>query len=119
MVGMVMLSNLVLAQEKLDKLFTQTTPVQRAEFQTKKMQEKLNLNADQKTKMYDLNLKYAQKMQDAYKSESGKMQRLRKMKEIGEAKDGEVKTILTDSQYKIYEQNKESIMKATTEELTK
>jgi Spy/CpxP family protein refolding chaperone len=99
---LIALTTSVQAQEKLEKLFAETTPEQRAKLQTGMMQEKLSLTEDQKTQVYDINLKYAQKLEDAYNAGGSKVKRLRNMKAVSEEKDGQLKTVLTGNQFDLY-----------------
>ncbi|HEY9046444.1 MAG TPA: hypothetical protein VIN08_11135 [Ohtaekwangia sp.] len=111
------LSLSVQAQDKLDKLFSETTPEQRAQLQTDNMQEKLQLSDEQKTKVYAINLKYAQKMEDTYRAGGGKLQRLRSMKVVANEKDGELKNVLNKEQYKLYETYKDEMKENVKEKV--
>lgn len=107
--GVISLSTPVLAQEKLDKLYAETTPQERAERQTANMQNKLNLREDQRSHVYDINFTYAQKMEATYKAGGSKMQRLRNMKAVATEKDAELKNVLDAGQYEIYQKYKEEM----------
>lgn len=101
--------NMACAQEKLDEFMTDTTPEERAQMQTDYMKESLALTEDQVPQVHEVNLKYSRKMQDAYNSGGGKLQKLKKMKTIGQEKDKEIKRVLTSAQYATYEKNKEAM----------
>lgn len=101
--------------EKLDKLYAETTPQERAELQTERMTEKLSLNESQKTQVYDLNLRYAEKMQQTYTGGGGKLQRLKQMRAISQEKDQELKKVLTPEQYALYEKHREEMKEAMRE----
>jgi hypothetical protein len=88
---------------------TETTPEERAELQTEYMAENLALTAEQKPAVQAINLKYAQKIDVVYKTETAKLQRFRKMKSVTEEKDRELKKALTSEQYAQYEKNKEEM----------
>lgn len=107
--GVILISAAAVAQEKLDKLYADTTPQERATRQTDKMQDKLNLREDQKARIYDINFKYAQKMEATYKAGGSKMQRLRNMKAVATEKDAELKNILDAAQYETYQKYKEEM----------
>ena len=62
------MGNFAYSQEKLDEFMTETTPEERAQFQTDYMKENLSLTGDQETKVHDVNVKYAEKMQEAYEA---------------------------------------------------
>ena len=57
------MGNFGYSQEKLNEFMTETTPEERAQFQTDYMKERLSLKGDQETKVHDINIKYAEKMQ--------------------------------------------------------
>jgi hypothetical protein len=101
--------NTACAQEKLDEFMTDTTPEERAQMQTDYMKENLTLTEDQVPRVHEVNLKYSQKMQDAYNSGGGKLQKLKKMKGINQEKDKEIKRVLTSSQYATYEKHREEM----------
>lgn len=101
--------NTAVAQEKLEKLMKETTPVERAEMQTENMAKTLSLTAEQKEKTAEVNLKYAHRMQTAYDSGAGRLDRLKKMKVVGEEKDNELKKIFTPEQYAKYQKNREEM----------
>ncbi|MDR6941675.1 hypothetical protein [Mucilaginibacter pocheonensis] len=79
------------------------TPEQRAAFQTSMMKSKLNLDSDQVSKVHVINLKYAQKFEPIFKSDDSRFSRFRQAKTLQKAKDAELKTVFTASQYKQYQ----------------
>jgi len=91
----------VSAQADLQKL-KESTPQQRADFQTKLMKAKLNLNQDQLTKVSSVNLKYAQKFEPVLKSDENRFSKMRQAKALMEQKDKELQIIFTKSQYTQY-----------------
>src|SRR5687767_12852434 len=97
------IANLLQAQEKIGKVMRETTPEKRAEVQTNHMKERLALAEEQVPRIYDLNLKYARKMQNAYDSATAKLQLAKQMKSIRDQKDMELKAMLTPGQYESYE----------------
>ena len=99
------------SQEKLDEFITETTPEERAQFQTDYMNESLSLKDDQRAKVHDINIKYAEKMQEAYEAPTKKQQKLQSMKRINAEKEAELKLILSADQYATYEKNKEEMKK--------
>ncbi len=105
----ILLSQTALAQSRMDKLMTNTTPEERAELQTKNMQESLSLSDQQYQLVHDLNLKYARRMQSIYNNDGGKLQKLKSMKATSEEKDRELKGILDSRQYKLYKDQKEEM----------
>lgn len=97
------------AQNKLDEFMSDSTPEERAQMQTNYMKESLTLTNEQVPRIEEINLKYSRKMQDAYNSGGGKLQRLKKMKSISQEKDKEMKGALNPTQYATYEKNKEAM----------
>ncbi len=79
-----------------------------AKRQTEQMVSNLSLNDDQKSKVEAINLKYAQQQQAAFQSSNDDRQaRMDEMKKMQEAKDTELKGILTSDQYTKYQQNQQ------------
>lgn len=104
-------------QNKLDKLFAETTPEQRAGLLTQKMTEKLVLTDDQRSLIYDVNLTYARKVESAYTSSGTKLKRVKNMKAVSKEKDGELKKIMTEDQYKSYLKYKEELKEMIKEKV--
>ena len=103
------------SQEKLDEFMTETTPEERAQFQTDYMKESLSLKGDQEKKVHDVNVKYAEKMQEVYEAPTSDEQKVKSMKRINGEKEAELKLILKPDQYATYEKNK-AAMKETGKE---
>jgi hypothetical protein len=80
---------------------------ERAKAQTEKMKETLTLNDTLYQAVYDINLKYAKKMNEAAKKREIKRSELEKGKSMQEDKEKELKSILTDEQYKKYQDTKD------------
>ncbi len=78
---------------------------------TEWMKTNLQLTDEQLPKIQDINLKYANKADELRSMSGGKRQKLQKLKSDGHAKDGELKTVLTQDQYKIYESKKAELQK--------
>src|SRR5262249_235876 len=89
------------ASAQLAKL-KNTTPEQRAEVQTAFMKSKLGLTADQETKVADINLRYAQKMDPIIKGASGLLMKRRQMQEVNGEKEAELKQALSAEQFQKY-----------------
>ncbi len=106
------------AQDGMGKL-KNSTPEQRAAYQTKLMTEKLNLNAGQAKKVEDINLKYAEKFQPIIKSSGSRMSKIKQAKALQEQKDTELQTVFTKDQfdqYQAFEQELKSKMMARMKE---
>jgi len=70
--------------------------------QTETMKTKLALTPDQTPKIAAINLKYAQQMDPIIKSSEGPMVKMRQMRPISEAKDSELKGVLSSDQFQKY-----------------
>ena len=80
-------------------------PEKMAEKQTSKMVEKLALDQTQAAKVQAINLTYAKKMHEAREEHKEARDAMRKIGDaIHSEKSAEMKTILTDAQYKSYEE---------------
>ena len=84
------------------------TAEQRAEHLTNWMNQKLTLTAEQKTKVYDVNLKYAKINQEARAKDADNKKAIRQELQANEAeREAEFKTILTPDQLKAFQAAKE------------
>jgi hypothetical protein len=96
-----------------------TTPEQRAKALTEMMTTKLGLSPEQTSKVANLNLTYANKMEPLIKGSEGPLAKMRDMRQINEAKEAELKQILTPQQFEKYlaskEQMRENIMEKIEE----
>ena len=83
------------------------------------MKTNLQLTNDQVPKAQDINIKYANKMEELKNGAPGKQQKLLTLKDNDVAKDAELKQVFTDSQYKTYMTKKEELKKKMKQELKK
>ena len=111
------MGNFAYSQEKLEEFMTETTPEERAQFQTDYMKENLSLTGDQEKKVHDVNVKYAEKMQEVYEAPTSDEQKLKSMKRINGEKEAELKLILKPDQYATYEKNKEAMRQKIKERI--
>ncbi len=81
----------------------------RAKAMTDKMKEKLTLDDNQYQKVYDVNLKYAKKADEIAAGSGDKKSKAESLKTQLEAKDKDMKGILTSDQYKKYEDIKHEL----------
>lgn len=86
------------------KSLKDSTPEQRAKMQTEWMKTKLALNSSQTRQVYDLNLQYAKKNEPILQSNEGKMAKFKKLKAIQQEKSFVLSKILTDEQFKKYQE---------------
>ena len=111
-------SGCVRAQDGMEKL-KNSTPAQRAAYQTKLMQEKLKLDPGQLKKAEAINLKYAEKFQPIIKGSGSRMSKIKQAKALQEQKDNELQTVFTKdqyAQYQAFEREFRSKMKARMKE---
>ncbi len=91
--------------------YQQLSPEDRAYNQTKQMKKLLTLSKEQFDKVEAINVKYAMMMDSTIKANGGFSPEMReKMKPMMEAKDKELKPILTEEQLKLYEENKKKMV---------
>jgi Spy/CpxP family protein refolding chaperone len=83
-----------------------TTPEERADFQTNRMKELLNLSDEQTEKIRKINLKYATENQEIFKSEATREEKKDKLRALHEQKQNELKEILTEEQYEKFRSEK-------------
>ena len=111
------MGNFAYSQENLDEFMTETTPEERAQFQTDYMKESLSLKGDQETKVHDINIKYAEKIQEVYEAPTSNEQKVKSMKRINGEKEAELKLILKPDQYATYEKNKAAMKEKIRERI--
>jgi hypothetical protein len=94
-----------------------STPEQRAQMQTDYLKTNLSLDDAQTEKIAAINLKYAQKMEPVIKGGGARFSKMRAAKNINEQKEAEYKEVLTDEQYKKYQQVKEDMKEKAKEKM--
>ena len=94
-----------------------TTPEQRAKALTEVMTTKLGLSPEQTSKVANLNLTYANKMEPLIKGSEGPFVKMREMRQINEAKEAELKQILTPQQFEKYLASKEQMREKVLEKV--
>lgn len=77
------------------------TPEKIAEVQTKMLSDKLELDSAKNKQLYELNLKYANKLQEV-KNISKRKKKVKDFKAMNNDKDKEMKDLFSDEQYKMY-----------------
>lgn len=83
-------------------LMENTTPEERATIQTRKMTETLHLNPAQTEAVAKINVHYAKKMQQTYNSNEGRLRKFRVMRRFRDAKESELRSVLTEDQFDKY-----------------
>lgn len=94
-------STLSIAQQK-DQKPEGRTPEQRAEFMTASLEKSLGLSAEQRTKIYSINLERAKKI-ESLKAERQLKGQKGNIKEEFENTDTQILSVLNDSQKKAYQ----------------
>lgn len=90
-----------------DQAKSKKTPIERAQMHTNKMAKELSLTEEQKAKVLEVNIGIAQK-NDAIRNDANMTPATKKesLKSTQDARDLQMKTILTEAQYKVYEAKK-------------
>ncbi len=104
-------------KQQMAEMVKNSTPEQRAKMQTQMMKTKLNLDSLTGLKVYDINLKAAQKMDPLLKGNGSKLAMFREAKSIDSEKDKSFKAVLTADQYKAYEAAKEEMKEKLKEKM--
>lgn len=86
-----------------------STPEERAQFQTEWMENELSIDSTVVPTVYDINLKYANKMESIKNSSGSRYQKFQQMKSFSGEKDSELKKVLTKEQYSLYQKRKDEI----------
>ncbi|MEZ5570916.1 MAG: hypothetical protein R3E64_02745 [Halioglobus sp.] len=94
--------------QNLDEL-KNTTPEERAAVLTQKMTKSLSLDEKTSTEVSVINLKYAKETQTLMESNGPQLQKLMTFRKNSEAKDAELKAILTPEQYSEYLEGKSAM----------
>lgn len=115
--GIAIMMNIPFIASAQDEDFKNSTPEERAEFQTEWMKSALSLDSVVIPSVYSINLKYSKKMQSIMNSGGTKIQKYREFKTFSDAKDAELKNIFTKDQYKIYQQRKEEMKQKVKERI--
>jgi hypothetical protein len=94
---------------------TPATPEQIADKFTQWMKVNLELTSAQVNHVQSINLKYANKLQELKQSPNTKQQKMRALKADGDAKDQELKRVLTSEQFQTWIDKKEDVKKEMKE----
>ena len=94
-----------------------TTPAERAKAQTAMMKTKLGLSEAEAAKVGPINLKYAERMEPIIKGSEGPLIRMKSMRGVEEAKEAELKGVLTADQFTKFEASKEEMMEKLADQI--
>lgn len=75
---------------------------------TDTMQVHLSLNDDQYKKVYDINAQFLTKLAGIKQDSGGKLAKLQKFKAADQERDAALKPVLTDDQFKKFQENKKA-----------
>jgi periplasmic protein CpxP/Spy len=93
------------AQQQNGQKQPRMSPEELAKRQTEQMTTDLNLNDKQKADVSAVNIKYANKISEMFQANKGDREAMRaKFQEMMIQKNAELKKVLTDDQYKLYEE---------------
>jgi len=109
---LVSLFTLTISAQRPDR-GTKMTPEERASKQTEMMTKQLNLTTDQQAKIQEINLKYSQQMADQMQQAQDENTKSRDgMKAQMEAKNAEIKQVLTPEQIQLWQEKRQEMRKA-------
>ena len=100
-ITLLLLSTATGAWAQMDQL-KNMPPDERARLQTDMMKKKLGLSPEQTAQVGAINQKYAQQMQPILNSSEGPFMKMRQARQLGDAKEGELKQVLTPDQFQKY-----------------
>lgn len=83
-----------------------STPEERAQYHTDWMKADLKLTAEQEEKVHEINLKYAREAETIKSDGGSRMSKMKQAKSLIDQKDAELKPILTDEQYALFQEKK-------------
>ncbi len=102
------LAGMTMAAQAQDK--AQRTPEERAKMRTERLTKELELTPEQATKVQAINVKYADKVDEARKEREADRAEVRKeAKTMHDAHDAEMKAVLTADQYAKWTARKEEM----------
>lgn len=81
------------------------------------MKTNLQLTAPQEPQVQQINLEYAKKTDAVKNSQARKMEKAKTLKANDQAKDAELKAVLTEDQFKTYQTQKDELKKRFKEEM--
>ena len=93
-----------------------STPEERAQKITDWMKTNLQLSDEQATSIHAVNIKYANQNESLKEDASGRRAKYKKLKDNQEAKDQELKRMLTPEQFKTYLSKKKELQEKVRDE---
>ena len=89
--------------------FSDKKPEERAKEQMEWMKTELGLDTIQVEKVHNINLKYADKIDNLKNSNVDRRQKFQEFRSLSAKKDNELKELLTKKQFKIYRKKKDEM----------
>ncbi len=89
--------------------FENSTPEERARFQTEWMEDQLTLDSLTTEKANEINLKYANKMEGYKSANLSRYELIKEFQKVSEKKDLELKKIFSSGQYALYQDKKKEM----------
>lgn len=90
---------------------TPLTPEERATKWTEWMKTELSITAEQEPKVHEINLKYAQQTESIRTQGGSRRSKFKDVKSIDDAKDEELKAVLSPEQFEQYRARKQDMRK--------
>lgn len=87
------------------------TPEERATKWTEWMKTELSITAEQEPKVYEINLKYAKQTESVRAQGGSRRSKFKDVKSIDDAKDEEMKAVLSSEQFAQYQTKKQEMRK--------
>ncbi|MDX2134541.1 MAG: hypothetical protein SFV52_07135 [Saprospiraceae bacterium] len=100
-----MMASSLLAQSSMADM----TSEEKAQAITEKQNQAIHFSDTQAQQMYNINLKYIKEMEKAYAAGGRSISTRNKLKSLDGQKDNEVKKVLDNEQYKVYQEKKKEI----------
>ncbi|ASU34082.1 hypothetical protein [Mucilaginibacter xinganensis] len=94
-----------------------STPEERAQFQTNMMKSKLKLDSGQVSKIREINLKYAKKIQPIITGSDGRFSKMKQAMALQKQKDSELQNVFSKDQYQQYQAFEQEMKNKLTEKL--
>lgn len=108
---LVCLSFITVTTQAQDEERTALTPEERATKWTEWMKTELSITAEQEPRVHEINLKYAQQAESVRAQSGSRRSKFKDVKSIDDAKDEDLKAILTPEQFEQYRAKKQHMRK--------
>lgn len=108
---LVCMSFIAIGAQAQEEERTPLTPEERATKWTEWMKTELSITAEQEPKVHEINLKYAQQTESIRAQGGSRRSKFKDVKSIDDAKDEELKAVLTPEQFEQYRAKKQDMRK--------